>query len=318
MKMGETSKARWSRLSRRWLVVIGLVGASVIIGVLSHSRHVRSDPNDVLRDAIVQGVQGNIAKLSSAAVVWRSESISFGPWAEKPRRVGDHQLWWDGRRTAVSCTTCSTTQDPNGYVSSDRRARFITYDGTEFRVAELPTTAAGRAEVTILKRPRYRPCENYLVDIGWHGLGLMSNIGAAPTEPGTSRYLVEGPLIKMTFENGRTGQIGVWTYDTEKAYGLIDYENYLQEGKIQSRTTIAYGQVSGGIWFPVRVVTETYSAQTGELLARSKMEVDMDKSVFNDPGALPEDVFELEAGPNTEVQDQTSLTTRLRMLMNDI
>jgi hypothetical protein len=329
MKMHGTPKDHHSRLSRWWLVGIGLVVVPAIIGLFSRSAHVSSYPNDILRDATIQGIQGNIAKLSSAALVWRSESISFGPWADKPKRVGDYQLWWDGRRTAISCTTCSTTQDPNGQISSDHRARFITYDGKEFRVAELPTTAAGRAEMTILKRPRYRPGENYLRDVGWQreGGGLISEVVDEAhmnnREPGTYVWSIEtgedgSTLITREFHNSKTGQVGLWTYDTEKAYGLVVHENNLQEGKVQSRNTIAYGQVSGDIWFPVSVVTETYSAQTGELLVCSKMEVDVDKSIFNDPAALPEDVFELEAGPNTEVQDLTSLTTKLKMLMNDI
>ena len=56
----------------------------------------------------------------------------------------------------------------------------------------------------------------------------------------------------------------------------------------------------------------------GELIHRSKMEVDIGKSVFNDPAALPEGIFELKAGPNTEIRDLTSLTTRVKMLIDGI
>jgi len=329
MKMHGTPKDHHSRLSRWWLVGISLVVVPAIIGLFSRSAHVSSDPNDILRDATIQGVQGNIAKLSSAAVVWRSESISFGPWADKPKRVGDHQLWWDGRRTAISCTTCSTTQDPNGHISSDHRARFITYDGKEFRVAELPTTAAGRAEMTILKRPRYRPGENYLRDVGWQreGGGLISEVvheaHMKNREPGTDSLSIEtgedgNRLVKREFHNSKTGQIGISYYDADKGYGLVRMDNYASATQLQVRTIVRYRQVSGGAWFPVDVNSVSFNIQTGELLVRSKMEVDVDKSIFNDPAALPEDVFELEAGPNTEVQDLTSLTTKLKMLMNDI
>jgi hypothetical protein len=320
MEIPEGSKEVHRRLSPWWLVGIGLVVVFAIIGLLSRPRHAGSDPNGVLREMVIRGIQANISGLSSAMLVWHSESKGLGPWSGKPELVGDHQLWWDGRRTAISYTMRSTTRDPNGHVSSNLRARFLTYDGREFRRVELPTMATGKAEMAIQRKPHYRPSENHLTDIGWLGHGLISSIcgRSVPTEPGTLRYSQQGQLIQEEFHNRRTGQIGVVTYDGEKAYGLVTRENYAQAGKIQSRTTIRYEQVPGGAWFPVRVVTEGYSIQTGELIHQSKVEVDVDKSVFNHPAAFPEDIFELKAGPNTDVTDLTSLTTRLKRLMNAI
>jgi hypothetical protein len=288
--------------------------------MLSRSQHAGSDPNDILRDTIVEGIQSNIARLSSAVLVWRSENRGFGPWSNKPERAGEHQLWWDGRRTAISYTMRSSTGDPNGQVSSDLRVRFRTYDGKEFRWAELPATAGSKAEMTIQSKPRYRPGENYLTDVGWLGRGLISIVWDKSqfTEPGTLQYSQQDKLIKIEFRNSKTGGGGIDTYDSEKVYGLVTRESFFQRGKIQSRTTIEYAQVPGGAWFPVRVITDAFSVQTGELIHRSKMEVDIGKSAFNDPAALPEGIFELKAGPNTEIRDLTSLTTRVKLLIDGI
>lgn len=314
-----TSENQPHRSLRGWLGLAGLLVVLVVVGMLLRAPHAATDPNDVLRDMIVRGIQDNVAKLSCVVLAWRSESRAFGPWSDKPERAGEHQLWWDGRRTAISYVMRSTTSDPNGQVSSDLRTRSMTYDGREFRWMELPVTPGGKAEMVIQSKPHYRPDENYLTEIGWLGRGLISRIcvKSGPTEPGILRYSREGRLIKMEFHNSRTGQIGIWMYDPQKAYGLVTEENYARAGKMQAHTRIEYAQVPGGAWFPIRVATDGFNIQTGELLHRSKLEVDVGKSVFNDPAALPVDVFELKAGPNTEITDLTSLKTRVKMRLND-
>lgn len=50
---------------------------------------------------------------------------------------------------------------------------------------------------------------------------------------------------------------------------------------------------------------------------RSRIEVDIQKSVFNDLSVIPDDAFELEIDPNDEVTDLTSLKTRLKRFLND-
>jgi len=319
MKMTETSQDRRQRSWRWWFGLAGMLVVPVVVGILSRADHDGADPNNVLRDAIARGIQDNTTKLSCIVLLWKSQAIYFGPWSDKPERVGEHQLWWDGRRTAISCVMRSTTSDPNGSVSSDLRTHFMTYDGREFRRAELPATAGGKAEMIIESKPRYHAGENYLTEIGWLGRGLISHIcvKSPPAEPGTLRYSQQGRLIRIEFHNSRTGQIGIDTYDSEKAYGLVTKENYAQAGKMQARTTIEYAQVPGGAWFPICVVTEGFSIQTGELIHRSKLEVDVGKSIFNDPAALPEGIFELKAGPNTEIKDLMSLRTRIKMRLND-
>ena len=138
------------------------------------------------------------------------------------------------------------------------------------------------------------------------------------TEPGVEYWLTEdNETIKRTFHNTRTGQVGVQFFDVEKAYGLTIYENYAKENALQLRRTIQYKLVSGGAWFPISVITEGHNIQNGELIYRYKMELDSTKSTFNDPSTIPEDVFELKIGPNTEVTDLTSLKTRLKMRLND-
>jgi hypothetical protein len=193
----------------------------------------------------------------------------------------------------------------------------MTYGGKKFRVAEIPSTPGGTMRVAILKRPDYRMDENYLEDVGWHRPGPMTWVSIRPDEPGTEHYSIEGNLVKVTFRNSRTGQVGVRTYDVEKAHGLVRYENYAEEGKLSVLMTIEYRQVSGGVWFPVSVITEGYNIQNGELVNRTKLEIDVDKSAFNDPAAIPKDVFELKISPNAEVKDLTSFKTRLKMWLND-
>lgn len=291
---------------------------SVIISFNYRSWCAATDPNEVLRNTIAQATEENISKLSCAHLIWTSEHMRFGQLSNEPQTTGQYQLWWNSNKTAISYTTYTESQDPNGQVSSKEESALTTYDGKVYRVAEMPTGSTGKVEMVISKKSPYQfRGNNYLQLVGWQGRSRLNNVSKA-TEPGIERWLTENQKrIKCTFHNTRTGRVGIKIYDIEKAYGPIALEHYGKDNTLQLRTTIQHVQISGGAWFPVSVVTDGYNAQNGEVLYRHKMELDVNKSVFNDPSAIPEDVFEIEIGPNTEVIDLTSLKTRLKMRLID-
>ena len=195
-------------------------------------------------------------------------------------------------------------------------------------MVDIPTAPAQKAKMVITRKPRYEPEENYLQDVGWQGLGPISHVlqmkkGMRGREPGTDHWSIEvgkdgTKLIKWEFRNSRTGGIAKRYYDVEKSYGLVCDESYDSPTQLKARTTIKYEQVSGGAWFPVDFNDEHFNIQNGELIHRRRMEIDLDKSVFNDPSAIPEDIFDLEISPNTEVTDYTNVLTRFREKFNDI
>ena len=300
------------------LIVAGAVSFFVIIGFGYRSWCAATDPNEVLRNTIDQAIQENICKLSCAHLIWTSERKSFGQWSNKPQTTGQYQLWWSNNKTAISYKTYTESYDPNGQASLKEESTFITHDGKIFRFAEIPSVLTGKVKMVISKKPPHQFRQiNYLQSVGWQGRSFLTDVSKA-TEPGVEHWLAEDQKrIKRTFHNTRTGQVGIKIYDIEKAYGLIKNLNYCQKDVLQCKTTVQYRQVSGGAWFPVSVIKEGYNIQNGELLYRTKMELDIDKSVFNDPSAIPEDVFELEIGPNTEVLDLTSWKTKLKMRLND-
>jgi len=316
-----TTNIRFPKNTGWWLLIIALATVLIIISLTRSSLRATHDPNDILRDTVAQGIQGNASKLSCAVLVWSTERKYFGPWSNKPDRpetAGNHQLWWNNNKIAISCKENTTIYDPNGQVLSNQITTFVTYDGKTFRAAEMPTGSTGKVEMVISKKPPHGYYDNnYLQSVGWQGRGGLNDVSKA-TEPGVDRWLTEdNKTIKRTFHNTRTGQVGVWIYDIEKAYGLVSMEYYCKENILQLRTTIQYKQVSGGVWFPVSVITDGHNIQNGELIYRNKMELDSTKSVFNNPSATPEEVFDLKIGPNTEVTDLTSLKTKLKMFMND-
>ncbi|MCP4256945.1 MAG: hypothetical protein GY774_05370 [Planctomycetes bacterium] len=313
-----TSDIRSTNKTRWWLFILGIATVIVIISLIRSSHLATPDPNDILRDTVAQVIQNNISKLSCAVLVWSSERKHFGPWSSKPQTAGNHKLWWNNNKIAISCKTNTAIQDPNGQATSKQETILMTYDGKKFWVAEIPTGSTGKVEMVISKKPPHSfNINNYLQGVGWQGSGVLNHVSKA-TEPGVEHWLTEdNKTIKRTFHNTRTGQVGVWIFDVEKAYGLTIYENYAKENTLQSRRTIQYKQVSRGAWFPISVNTEGHNIQNGELIYRYKMELDSTKSTFNDPSAIPEDVFELKIGPNTEETDLTSLKTRLKMRLND-
>jgi|GEM_PF-2595511 len=296
------------------LLTIGLAIVCITICLTRSPFRAAPDPNDILRETVAQGMDDNVSKLSCAILVWNSERKFFGPWSDKPQTAGNHQLWWNNNSIAILSKTNTAIRDPNGQAPSNQETTFMTYDGKTFQVAEMPGGSTGKVEILITKKPTNRFYDNnYLQRVGWLGISPLNNVSKGD-EPGVEKWLTEeNKAIKRTFHNTRTGQIGISTYDIEKAYGLVAKESYVKEDVLQSRTTVRYQQVSGGAWFPVSVIIEGHNIQNGELLYRNKIKLDVSKSVFNDPSAVPEKVFELEIGPNSEVTDLTSLKTRLKM-----
>ena len=195
-------------------------------------------------------------------------------------------------------------------------------------MVDIPTAPSQKAEMVILRKPRYEPEENFLQDVGWQGWGLINHAlhikkGMRGREPGTDHWSIEigrdgNKLIKWEFRNSKTGQIGISYYDLEKGYGLVCKESYESPTQLKTQTTIKYEQVSGGAWFPADYNYEHFNIQNGELIHRRKMEIDLDKSVFNEPSVIPENIFDLEIYPNTDVTDYTGVLTRFREKINDI
>jgi len=307
-----------------WLLIIGPATVFIIISLTRSSRRATPDPNDILRDTVAQGIQDNVSKLSCAVLVWSSERKFFGPWSNKPERpetAGNHQLWWSNNKIAISCKANTTIHDPNGQVSSNQMTTFVTYDGKTFQTAEIPAGSTGQMELVISKKPPSDWYENnYLQNVGWQGAGGFNDVSEA-TAAGVELWSTEATkdgsrLIKREFRN-EMDQTGVWYYDVVQGGMLVSSKQYYKK-QIQVQQSVRYVKVSGGAWFPVSVITERYNIQNGELVLQSKMEVDVNKSVFNNPSAISEDVFEIEIGPNTKVTDLTSWRTKLKMRMNDI
>ena len=313
-----TTGIRLTKNTGRWLIIIGLATVLVIFWLSLSAHQATLDPNDILRNIMAQAIEDNNSKLSCAVLVWRTEQKYFGPWSNKPEITGHHQLWWDNKKTAIKCTTNTAYHDPNDRVSSSQETYSMTYDGKRFRIADIPVGSAGRVEIGIFKKPTslfYR--NNYLHSVGWQGSGGLNDVSKA-TEPGVENWSTEkGNAIKYTFHSAKTGQVVIRTYGIEKACGLVTAEIFSKDNTLQRKTTVQYEQVSGGAWFPVSVISESYSIQNGELVYRHRTELDIDKSVFNDRSAIPEDVFELKIGPNTNVTDLTSLKTRLKRFLNN-
>ncbi|MCP4258913.1 MAG: hypothetical protein GY774_15630, partial [Planctomycetes bacterium] len=101
-----TTDSRFPNKTRWWLLIMSLATVIVIISLIRSLHLATSDPNDILRDTMTQGIQNNISKLSCAVLVWNSERKYFGPWSnkpDKPETAGNHQLWWNNNKIAISC-----------------------------------------------------------------------------------------------------------------------------------------------------------------------------------------------------------------------
>ncbi len=275
--------------------------------------------SEILRDAVVEGIKANTAKLNCAVITWRSELSHFealadriGPKESYQLEKGTHQLWWKGEKIAANKRKDYLRYGENAKPSVVTDKVSMVYDGKVFHAKSPRPNDPKMSDVLLHKELRFKQGDNYLREIGWDNRAgsLIANVtleGPA-VEPGTQKFSIEegvdgSKLVKHAFYNSRTGQVGFGYYDIDKNYSLVRYENYASETQLVGRKDYRYEQIAGGAWFPVEVTTTGFNMTTGEKVSCGKMVVDVNKSVFNDPTAIPEKVFEFKAGKYAEVSD---------------
>ncbi len=155
---------------------------------------------------------------------------------------------------------------------------------------------------------------NFLPHVGRRGTGGLNDV-SKPTEEGIELWSTEighdsSQIIRREFRN-KMDQVGIRFYDVSKGCMLVSRKQYYKK-QLNLQVDVSYKRVSGGAWFPVRVMTEMFNINTGETIRLSNVTVDVNETVFNDPNLISDDVFELEIGPNAEVIDFTSLKMRLK------
>ena len=277
------------------------------------------DAEKTLRDAVVEGIKTNTSKLDCAVITWRSELSSFGALADRigpeesyQLQKGTHQLWWKGKKTAANSRTDSLIYGENVKPSVSTNKVRMVYDGKVFRAKSPRPKQPEMSDVLLHKDPRFKQGDNYLREIGWENRAEILINGVTlkgpGREPGTQHLSIEAgddgsKLVKHAFYNSRTGQVGFWYYDIDKDYALVRFDNYASETQLAMRKDYRYEQMQGGVWFPVEMTVTGFNVTNGEKVSCNKMVVDVSKSVFNDPSAVPNEVFELEIGRNAEISD---------------
>ena len=231
---------RFNTNLKRSFFIAGIAAVLIIIAFKFNTHKVSNDPNDILRIEVARGVRENIAKLTSAVLVWNYERKYYGPWKDKPEENGNYQLWWNKTKTALSCDVTSTSKGPNGQVTSSQEKTFMAYDGKKFLEARLAAGTSGNTEIVIQKNPEYRNA-NYLQTIGWNNIGLLTvntdEILRKHMEPGNEEWTIidanDGrKLVKQEFHNSRIGQIGITYFDPEQGFGIVFDENYAGKGHL--------------------------------------------------------------------------------------
>ena len=107
--------------------------------------------NDVLRDAVINGIKSNISNLNSAFITWRSETISHGAWSDKigtedtyQIEKGTRQLWWDGNKIAVNARSDTLNYGEGKQTTVDTHQIRMAYDGKVFRTKSPRPSQPGR------------------------------------------------------------------------------------------------------------------------------------------------------------------------------
>jgi hypothetical protein len=321
-----TINIKLTRKTKFVLLIAALAAVLLIFNFNLDTHKDTKDPNDILRISAAKGVRENIAKLTSAVLVWNYERKCFGVWAHEPEVIGNYQLWWNKNKTAISLDNVTSVKDPNGLVTSNKKKTFMSYNGKKFLEADMPAGGSGNNKIYIQKKSAFYGNENYLRTIGWQGLGVLNleldEKLRKHREPGTEKWSTVDSndgikLIKWEFHNSKTGQVGIKYYDPQQGFGVVFHDGYASEGHLQSRQNLRYIQVSGGAWFPVEYNTTNFNIQNGEIIMQSNIKINIEKSVFNSPSAIPSDVFEFKPGPNDELLDETSFIQRIKHFLND-
>lgn len=207
---------------------------------------------------------------------------------------GIYEQWLDGTRIATRYETERVNRGPGGPDGAQGEkwwigtvtGRSVSLDGKV-----VSTDSSGR-----LPKGRFALYENWFDVLQWSdpALEMMTRDIPRVTWSAQSGRSPTGRQIRVLAKSkdGSTDE----RYEADKGFNLVAREWYDAAGKRYLRETRTLKEVADGLWMPVEIDSQSLDPATGEIRLRNHFVVDLEKSRFNDPTAIPGDAFERRPG----------------------
>ncbi len=269
---------------------------------------------ETLYQAILAGRAENRAKLKCVALQWRRSITYVEPIIFTREEAGlvkgktltdRHQQWMDGVRMAVWSEVECVRNKPDGTYCLGVERRKEAYDGNEYHW----TTLEGNPKSVVLRsKPQIGP-NSWLNGCGWEAeVGLKHGVSSPDRIEDFSGIEESGErLIAATCRDANNPSVvySVNYLAPSRGFQLVRTDDFATDSqpRLKSRTWCRVQEVAPGLWFPVESKYEIYNAKCVVVMSAA-MSIDLKKSSFNKPSALPEGVFTLPIRPGMRIVDR--------------
>ena len=263
---------------------------------------------DAVRHAVLEGIRQNEDRFFCGVLHWElhTSEDEYIP-GRKLNRQGDFSLFWDGEKVATRyLQDLVTPVGDKGEVTVARGGERKSFDGKEFREV---SNVENPKSIAISYKVRFRAYENYFETSGWYEKNTFHSDFSNPQKSDWIKFEAfsitkdDLELIKVNGTNTKDGAKIVWYFDPQKSNCLVLEEWYDPQGRLYVEKTFSYQEVSGGAWFPTEIDSKSIDVDTQKLQLHHHFALDMEKSSFNDPSRISEDVFHIPITPDMEISD---------------
>lgn len=271
-----------------------------------------------LPDRVRAGLADSLARLENGYIVWGSQQY-VTEYGLPPERalVRFHEQWWDGEKVATrwfgdSIYSVPTQSGGKNHLVKPGGAK-TAFDGTRFyRESHNP----GDRSIAISSVPSYLR-ENWFLDVIPNLDFIYANVLRMSEEPGVElnwSIVGEGDESRIILELLDSHNDSKLTYQFDPNRGFfMDKSNHGSGNKIVTEIGIELSEVAPDVWFPISSESVWYEDE--QLIQRTVLTLDLERSKFNDPSGLPDEGFTLSVQPGARISGLETYSDLFRLYM---
>ena len=266
-----------------------------------------SEEFEAVRDSVLAAIQENRARLPDCKLVWTHDNV--GSVQAKMERGIDGKLsgtfemyMKDGNVATKSTMDTVIESEGDETVSVERRSQRAAWNGKELRtILDVQPSV-----VRIRKSLRFLFNDDYLSTIRWRYHSFLQELRDGLPGTVVKAWAIEksqsGRSLRVETQSAKGGSVRIW-YALDKGSCREREEWYHVSGRKYAEMTQRIENVWNELWFPVELTVRSIDVDSGKTLVMNHCVVDLSESVFGDPSAIPDSVFDIAIKPEMTVYD---------------
>jgi RNA polymerase sigma factor (sigma-70 family) len=277
------------------------------VGMGKSAARIRPVNWESLEAAVLEGISNNQSRLTSCVIVWDriTKEDGFVP-GRKQDTKGSYQLWSIGEKIATRSSEEGPRKLPGGTTVVGVSGMITAYDGKEFRATR---NVKNPEDIAIMRDPKYMVNQNWFHIVEWGGTDAFPEMYRIVRSLGyieiawSLRQLDGVKCIVFEGTNKKTGGRQINYFDPAKGFCSIREEWYDPAGRLRLKRVATVAEVADQVWMPVELRTQSIDVATGAVTLENYYKIRLQESSFNDPSAVPKDVFTIALTDEMEVSD---------------